>query len=643
MKKAIKISLITITAIILLLIIGAVVVVNVIDPNDYKPQIQAMVKKQTGRTLTIDGKISWSFFPWLGLNVGDVELSNANGFGDKPMIKFEEADASVKLLPLLSKEINIRTLSLKNLALNLSKNRQGVSNWDDLIKKSEQKTTDKPQDNNNPTDNSSLSKFSISNIDISNAKIHWQDQQSNQNMILSNINLQTKNVAFGEKFPIEFTTKIEDKIKRKTINIKASSDVTMTKNLTSLRLDNINFNVNDLNLIGKINASDIQADNMHAQGELKLKTFNPSKFLDSIGQTSPASKDALQKLSADLRFNASKNLINLSSINLKLDKTTITGNTSIRDFSRPNVKFRFDIDQINLDQYMSKQDSQATASSTHSNQQKQTPTDFSALRKYTVDGSIAIKKLQMMNLHTSDVNTKLNMNNGIVRINDMRAKLYRGTFNGNVTLNAQTNTPKTNINARLANVQIQPLLKDFMNKTLVSGTAKFNMNLNTRGLEQKQAIRHLNGHMNFDLKNGEIQGINIDHQIERAKALINKEPAPAKPTSNTTQFGDVSGSANIVNGVASNNDFLIDAPGFRANGQGKIDLINQLINYSFNVRPLKAGNLNNYALPLRINGSFDSPSVSLDTASLLQQVIKQQMRKNINQQGGKLLGRLFGR
>ncbi len=35
------------------------------DPNDYKPQIMALVKEHTGRELTIPGEISVSVFPWL--------------------------------------------------------------------------------------------------------------------------------------------------------------------------------------------------------------------------------------------------------------------------------------------------------------------------------------------------------------------------------------------------------------------------------------------------------------------------------------------------------------------------------------------------------------------------------------------------
>ena len=68
----------------MLIVAAAIIIPLVVDPNDYKDEIVSKVKETTGRDLKIQGDIGLSVFPWLGLELGALELSNAKGFGDAP-------------------------------------------------------------------------------------------------------------------------------------------------------------------------------------------------------------------------------------------------------------------------------------------------------------------------------------------------------------------------------------------------------------------------------------------------------------------------------------------------------------------------------------------------------------------------------
>ena len=83
--------------VIIVLFVGALIAIPMfIDPNDHKDTIVEQVKKQTGRDLTITGDLKMSKFPSLGVDIGAIELSNAPGFGDEPMLKSGRASVSVK-------------------------------------------------------------------------------------------------------------------------------------------------------------------------------------------------------------------------------------------------------------------------------------------------------------------------------------------------------------------------------------------------------------------------------------------------------------------------------------------------------------------------------------------------------------------
>ena len=135
MSELIKIALSLVAVIVFLVLAAAIVIVVLIDPNDYKPQIAAAVKQHTTREIEIEGDLGLSLFPWLGIETGKISLSNAPGFGDSPFAEIEHTQIKVKLLPLLAKQIEVSRIVVKGLILNLAKNKNGASNWEDLISK----------------------------------------------------------------------------------------------------------------------------------------------------------------------------------------------------------------------------------------------------------------------------------------------------------------------------------------------------------------------------------------------------------------------------------------------------------------------------------------------------------------------------
>ena len=94
MGKVLKILAILVVVLVLVVAGGAAAIVMLVDPNDYRGEIETAVRDNTGRELTLGGEIGLSVFPWLGLTLNDARLSNAPGFGDKPF-----ASLGVEILP----------------------------------------------------------------------------------------------------------------------------------------------------------------------------------------------------------------------------------------------------------------------------------------------------------------------------------------------------------------------------------------------------------------------------------------------------------------------------------------------------------------------------------------------------------------
>ena len=177
--KLLKILISVVVVVLGLVAVMAVALLFLVDPNDYKDQIASQVETHTGRTLSIEGDMALSIFPWLGLDIGRTRLSNAEGFGDEPMARMDAVQVRVKLLPLLRKTLEMDTLKLSGLQLNLAKKADGSTNWDDLTgAPAEDKDKDEAVSPGDDAGGDLLGGLAIGGVEVTGAQLIWDDQST---------------------------------------------------------------------------------------------------------------------------------------------------------------------------------------------------------------------------------------------------------------------------------------------------------------------------------------------------------------------------------------------------------------------------------------------------------------------------------
>jgi AsmA protein len=197
-KKLLKALSILLGLVVALVVAAVIVVPMVLDPNDYKDEIKSLVEKETGRKLDLGGDIKLSLFPWLGLELGPLALGNAAGFTPEAFLKAKETRVHVALLPLLRKEVQMDTVTMTGLVLNLSRDQAGKSNWDDLVAKSAGPEASKEAEA--PT---GLAAFALGGIDLSDAEVTWDDRQKGERYAIRGLDLKTDAIRPGE--PVDLT------------------------------------------------------------------------------------------------------------------------------------------------------------------------------------------------------------------------------------------------------------------------------------------------------------------------------------------------------------------------------------------------------------------------------------------------------
>ncbi|MFT6876039.1 MAG: AsmA protein [Granulosicoccus sp.] len=635
--KLIKWLLGIIVVLVLIVGVGIAAMVNLVDWNDYKETIQNQVKEQTGRDLEITGDLDPSFFPWAGLSVGKIAIANASGFGDSAFASITSADVKVNLLPLIKREINVRTVELKGVQLDLQRNADGTTNWDDLVQSATTTTTTTESGNTEVTkelegSGPTIAALAVGGIQILDANVKWNDAMTGTDAALSNFNLTTGAIELEKPFDlnIDFTIAsnsmdlnadikgygelmidLEDQIytvRGFTLNTDAKSGTlpngelavnfgaNVIANLVEQTVDvsSLNLSILGIELNGTVNVTNVDTE-LNVAGQIGSNEFNPRELFAKLGIEAPVTADeaVLKTASLSLTLAATPGSAELNDLMIKLDDTTFSGKASLPNLAAtmPPVRFDFNVDAIDLDRYLpplvTVADGEAPADTTEAKTAEasdpdapiELPTEM--MRQLDIDGTFSVGSVKISNLTTKDIVVPLKAKGGKIALQDMQATLYEGKFDGTVGLDVTGDTPSYAMKMALAGIQAEPLLTDLMQKDgFLSGGGEFNTDIITSGNTVNAIKAGLNGNFNTAFADGSINGINIGYQIRRAKAALTGKSLPEEEGTVKTDFSSLSMSGVFTDGVMNSDDMDMRSPLLRLGGAGMVDLPSENVDYT---------------------------------------------------------------
>jgi AsmA protein len=202
MKTFLKLLGWGIGGVLLVVIVLALILPLLFDANDFKDEIIAQVKQKTGLKLTIEGDIDFSLLPWLGMQLNEVQLDNAPDYNQDIFAKAGQIAMQVKLLPLLQRDIELDTISVQGLLLNLERNQAGEGNWEALMANlSSEQPAQTPSSESSQA--LSVNQLSINGLDVRDAQILWDDQSTGQRYRIKDFALETSAIQFGQPFTVD--------------------------------------------------------------------------------------------------------------------------------------------------------------------------------------------------------------------------------------------------------------------------------------------------------------------------------------------------------------------------------------------------------------------------------------------------------
>lgn len=644
MKSLGKILGLVILGLLLIVVAAGFALTHLFDPNDYKDEIRQLARDKAGLELTINGDIGWSLFPWLGLELHETTLASTQT-PDQPLADLRMLGLSVRVLPLLQREVQMSDITVNGLNLTLSRDQQGRGNWEGIGQPPAQPATPQPApavatpaEPAEPAAGKSGKplKLDIDSLTVSDARVTYQDARSGQQYSAESIELSTGAIREGSAIPLKLNAffgsnkpvmrartelqgalRFDNQLKRyqledlrlsgeasgeplqgKTLNFSAQGQLLVDRAAQVAEWNGLKFTANELRGLGELKVRDLDGQ-PKLGGALTVAQFNLRQFLEGIGQPLPVTADsgALSKIELMSRLTGSQNSLILEEATLKLDDSTFTGTLGLSDFARQALRVELKGDRLDLDRYLppvAKETAQDTArqgevkaseaaalgNGTTPLPDKPTQHAWSSEkllpieRLRSLDGNLdlSVGSLTLRKLPLENFVLKARGKGGLLDLQTLRGNLFGGRVESAASLDVRPALALLSMQMQLSSVPVERLLESQGEKVTLKGQLNLDSDLRTQGNSQKDWIDNLNGKAGFLVDNGVLVDANLEQQLCRAIATLNRKPLTSEPRSKDTPFRELRGNLSVRDGVASNPDLKASIPGLTVNGNGDVDL-----------------------------------------------------------------------
>ena len=580
------------------------------------------------------------------------------------MAELGEVDVKVRLLPLLSGQVQVGDVLVRGLVLRLARDASGRTSFDDIRQRlaapegvAPAQPAAESRAPEGPPALGILGTLEVDALRLTDATLTWDDQQSGARYAITGLDLSTGPLAPGK--PLDLTLKAafsaSDPALDATLDLKGRLDPGPEFTAPALRglaltLDATGQAVPGgtarISLGGELLA-DLPADTFTARGltitayglkaageatvahastapaldaVLTLDTFNPKALMAALGLDPVATADpaALTSAALAVRAKATRDALALSDLRLSVDDTSLSGQASVNDFARPALRFTLAATALDADRYMPPAQAPGGgknapgAGTPAPSGQDGSGLPKEQLRALDVNGTLDVAALTVAKLRMSDVHLTVTAKDGVLRISPLSAGLYGGQLKAGLTADVRGQEPRTSLDLGLADMALGGLLADLTGQDKITGTTTLDLSLAATGEQWKTMVRSLSGKGALALTDGAFKGFQIIPEAVRAQAAASDPQRRVEKAERQQRFKDISATFAIAKGVLTTGDTTLSADNLKGLGRGAVDLGAGTIDYKAVVDVTAVPRI-----PFTVRGPLDDPSVSLDTAEFV--------------------------
>lgn len=585
--------LITTLAILLVVVVaGMTALVLLVNPNDFRTYMVQQVQQRSGYQLEVSGDLRWHVWPQLSILAGRMSLTAPGA--SQPMVAAENMRLDVNLWPLLSHQLSVSQVMLKNAVIRATPD------------SAPQKISGSPvgPGDAEPVSGSNTGwSFDIGKLRLADSLLIWQ-QPGGEEYNFRNLNLNLDQDA-SKNASIELATRISRNQRNVSVNLKGQMNVAQYPHRLVGQLDEMDYTLDGANL--------------------------PPQGIKGT-------------LSGQGEWNGDKQQFSMQKMQLTANDSTLDGSAEGRLILPQQLNLALHATTLNLDNLMASAPASDNSTAQHASVIR-TPVIAEPRNRENADSPLNLMDLSLSLNADNGVWRGLTLTNlqidasnqeGLMTLSKLQGKIGDGHFSLPGSVDIRQPVTQVSLQPEIENISIAPLMKALELPESLQGTVSLKGELSGAGLSVEEAKRNWQGSAEMEATNLQLSQLNLQQMVRRAVSRVSNRVSNDEPDDQGIQ--QLSGRISLQQGKIVMPDLQGGSSRLAVQTKGSIDVVNQQLDVTINMmlRGWKgddklAGLLNTQTIPLRMYGGWNNLQYSLPVDDVVRQQLQSEAKSRLNE------------
>ncbi|QIC86288.1 outer membrane assembly protein AsmA [Serratia liquefaciens] len=583
----------TLVILLVVLVAGMSALVLLVNPNDFRAYMVTKVEQKSGYHLTLDGDLRWHIWPQLSILAGRMTLTAPGATA--PVVSAENMRLDVKLLPLLSHQLFVKQVMLKNAVIRLTP---------------ESEEQDQPDAPIAPAGRAEASvdtpwKFDIDNLRVVDSLLIWQ-RPNNEQINVRDINLSLQQNA-KRQAQMELSSRVNRNQRDLSFSIAADIDLQQYPRRIAANVSQFSY---------QLEGADILAGGIKGDGTTQV-VYQQTPQQVALSQLNVSANDSRFTGAADIKLGEIPTyVLNLASTAVNMDAFTGWQSTDSQVqqaqgvTSAPVIASQIDDPQQNLEVLR----------------------DFNAQLKLNVD-QLTYRGMSIAHLVLEAENRQ-----GLLTSHSLSGQLAGGDFALPGTLDARGSHPVITVQPVVKQVELGTVLKAFEMPQVLTGKFSMQGDLTGDRFTSQSFERRWQGTAQMTMQDAQLHGLNIQQLIQQAVARNDSSVRGQDDYQRYTEVKQLSAKASLNRGMIKITELGADSPLLNLSGGGSVNMPGKQCDMALNVRVTGGWQgrsdlieqLQKTPIPLRVYGPWNQLNYQLQVDQVLRKTLQNRAKDALN-------------
>ncbi|MFS7308277.1 outer membrane assembly protein AsmA [Rahnella inusitata] len=588
----------TLVILLVVIIAGMTSLVFLINPNDFRQYMVERVEMKSGYQLAINGSLRWHVWPQLSIIAGQTTLTAPGA--KAPVVSAENMRLDVKLWPLLSHQLAVKQVLLKNAVVRLTPD-------------SEENQPDAPVAPSTPTPVAPVTptleagwKFDIDKLSVVDSLLIWQ--RGNDDVInVRDINMQMEKDA-NRQATLQLSSRISRNQRDLAFTMKAELDMQHYPQAFAANISKFSY---------QLNGADIPVKGVQGNGAMQAS------------------------------YQRDTDTVTLGQLDLTANDNQISGTASATLGDSTNYQLDLTANKLDLDAlsgWQPKTDEQTTENAPSvtsapviARDVDDQPNGLSSLQNFNARLTLKVADLTYRGMKIQNLALNADNQQGQVKLSTFSGIMGSGKFSLPGDMDVTGKQIQVHLMPDVDKIELGDLLAAYGLPKALTGSFSMKGDVNGKGLSAADFARRWQGEGQLSMDNAHLNGINIQQLIQQAVARSSDKVQGLERYDHYSQIDTLKAEGKLADGTLTLTNLQGQSPMVNAKGNGSIDMADQQVDMNLLIRVTGGwkgdsnliNTLKTTDIPLRVYGPWAQMGYQLQVDQVLRRTLEQSARSAI--------------